>query len=503
MHLQITRWSESVHGEIFLPSPQLSFNSCVAITGLGGHVYGSWQDKSNKDFMWIRDYLPRELPSIRVILFGYDTTLKGSHSFKMPDDIANHLISQLVTGGWGEPSAKPIVFLAHSLGGIIFKQAIVMLANSPAVNDMLRLLKGAVLLGVPNFGMDQAHLEEVVRYQPNRGLVEYLRSDCDTLLRMDEAFANLAASRNMDFLWGYETLDSPATFVRREASSRCAALTGSTQTVAGKLDVDGPRRKLVTPQSATRSLCDDPRASRSVFAIDETHSDMAKFGDGSLYSTRVVDFMSKISLPTAPCGSLYSTRVVDFIPKISLPVSPCESRPSSKLPALGGRGTDATQGQTTGRATASASHYRSETTVELNAQGMLPLDMLLVWARIADRGQDVANSLGAPDLSDREGRIQPQYQYTFGWVFENEEFNKWLNAETGLFWFKGKPGCGKSVMMRFLLRDPRTRERLHNLLGGPYVCLGFFFWHGGSLLQQSREGLLRSILSELLQNAPR
>ncbi len=59
---------------------------------------------------------------MRVILFGYDTTLRGNHSFKSPYDIANQLITQMVDGGWSEPSAKPLFFLAHSLGGIVFKQ---------------------------------------------------------------------------------------------------------------------------------------------------------------------------------------------------------------------------------------------------------------------------------------------------------------------------------------------------------------------------------------------
>ena len=56
--------------------------------------------------------------------------------------------------------------------------------------------------------------------------------------------------------------------------------------------------------------------------------------------------------------------------------------------------------------------------------------------------------------------------------------------------------------MRFILRQPRTQERLHSLLSGPAVCLGFFFWYGGSLLQRSRQGLLRSILSGLLRQRP-
>lgn len=278
---------------------------------------------------------------MRMILFGYDTTLKGTHSFKTTYEIANDLISHLTMSGWGEPSAKPIVFLAHSLGGVIFKQAVVAIANSPAASTMLRLLKGAVFFGVPNFGMDQAHLETAVCGQPSERLVKYLRSGNETLLRMDEAFANLAASRSMEFLWGYETLESPIALVRQTVVNRRFCADGRLQTASGKFDPDGPRKQLVSPHSATRGLCHDPKASGSVFAIDETHSDMAKFGDGSLYSKRVADFLSKLSLSkTSP-----------------------QTSPSPSMPMLGKWGIYA-----------ALDHSTERTERQLSAQGKQPTD---------------------------------------------------------------------------------------------------------------------------------
>lgn len=95
---------------------------------------GSWQDKGAVgDYMWIRDFLPQAQPTMRVTLFGYDTALRGSHSFQSPYDIASHLVKVMETGGWNEPSAKPVIFLAHSLGGIIIKQVFISISTAPPI----------------------------------------------------------------------------------------------------------------------------------------------------------------------------------------------------------------------------------------------------------------------------------------------------------------------------------------------------------------------------------
>src|SRR5271167_3314652 len=61
--------------------------SCIVLSGLASHPMGSWQPHGdNKSFMWIRDELPQYLPTIRFILYGYDTTLSPSNSFQtIPD----------------------------------------------------------------------------------------------------------------------------------------------------------------------------------------------------------------------------------------------------------------------------------------------------------------------------------------------------------------------------------------------------------------------------------
>ena len=43
----------------------------IALAGLVGHAYGSWALSTER--MWLRDFLPVELPRCRVLTYGYDS----------------------------------------------------------------------------------------------------------------------------------------------------------------------------------------------------------------------------------------------------------------------------------------------------------------------------------------------------------------------------------------------------------------------------------------------
>ena len=101
-------------------------------------------------------------------------------------------------------------------------------------------------------------------------------------------------------------------------------------------------------------------------------------------------------------------------------------------------------------------------------------------------------------------QIDPRFEHTLEWVFERHlGFTDWLESSGDIFWINGKPGCGKSTLMKFIYQDPRT----HELLGmrsprSRQITAAFFFHHRGKVMQKSVEGLLRSILSQVLEARP-
>jgi hypothetical protein len=74
--------------------------------------------------MWLREKVPEEVSTFRQIVYSYDTPLKANESFQVVEDLALSLIAKLMSIGRSSATAKPLIFFAHSLGGIGLKQAI-------------------------------------------------------------------------------------------------------------------------------------------------------------------------------------------------------------------------------------------------------------------------------------------------------------------------------------------------------------------------------------------
>jgi DNA replication protein DnaC len=77
-----------------------------------------------------------------------------------------------------------------------------------------------------------------------------------------------------------------------------------------------------------------------------------------------------------------------------------------------------------------------------------------------------------PQVHERRSQIHPAHAKTFSWIFYVENlprddaqsnFKQWLedrHASQNIFWISGKPGSGKSTLMRYLWESPQTRAAL-------------------------------------------
>lgn len=164
--------------------------------------------------MWVREELTR-VPHIRSIVYGYDTKLTSSQSVQRIPDLANSLINQLQTYGWPSTTAKPIVFLAHSLGGLIVREAMVKLEKSlnKSYSDLGNLIKGAIFFGVPNFGMEQKHIQLIVGKNPNKELVTDLARDSNYVNRLNDSLPRSTFQNRFNCYWAFELQRSPTDLV--------------------------------------------------------------------------------------------------------------------------------------------------------------------------------------------------------------------------------------------------------------------------------------------------
>ena len=85
--------SRSTPGSRPVP-PSNIYSSIVAVHGLGGHPYGTWTEETSGK-MWLRDFLPSQVPYTRIMSYGYDSLVAFSKSELELGDVAADLLNRL------------------------------------------------------------------------------------------------------------------------------------------------------------------------------------------------------------------------------------------------------------------------------------------------------------------------------------------------------------------------------------------------------------------------
>ncbi|KAG5823921.1 hypothetical protein H9Q74_005991 [Fusarium xylarioides] len=80
-----------------------------------------------------------------------------------------------------------------------------------------------------------------------------------------------------------------------------------------------------------------------------------------------------------------------------------------------------------------------------------------------------------------------------------DSFIDWLKSDLPVYWIAGKPGSGKSTLMKFLISDSRTPAALKEWKKDA-IIIAHFFWKPGSTMQHSFKGLLCVLLRLILKN---
>ena len=149
------------------------------------------------------------------------------------------------------------------------------------------------------------------------------------------------------------------------------------------------------------------------------------------------------------------------------------------------------------------------------------VEMLNVGPERESQLRDVVNrtileQLSYPHMTNRYEEIQEAHSKTFEWIFRRAEqsdlpwndFSKWLRQDANIYWINGKAGSGKSTLMKYIYDSRHTAEYLREwgckrLSITSQCCIAsFFFWNSGTDMQKSQQGLLRSLLFQVLGHNP-
>ncbi|KAI1271476.1 hypothetical protein F5Y07DRAFT_382883 [Xylaria sp. FL0933] len=114
--------------------------------------------------------------------------------------------------------------------------------------------------------------------------------------------------------------------------------------------------------------------------------------------------------------------------------------------------------------------------------------------------QTILETLDFPQTGAHQIMIKKQSAEACHWFLETPQYADWaddnkLGNHYGVLWIKGKPGSGKSTLMKSILSHARRSMK-------GTTIISFFFNFAGNELQKSAIGLYRSLLLQLLQERP-
>ena len=114
--------------------------------------------------------------------------------------------------------------------------------------------------------------------------------------------------------------------------------------------------------------------------------------------------------------------------------------------------------------------------------------------------QGLFDSLWHHTIDTRYATIKTAHARTCEWLLKKTEYQDWLDINKtqdhhGVLWIKGKPGSGKSTLVKFAVADARkTRAET--------AVISFFFNARGEDLEKSTLGMYRSLLYQILKTFP-
>jgi ankyrin repeat protein len=183
----------------------------IAIHGLGGDAFETWTDAGYK--LWLRDFVPNFLPKARIMTFGYDSKWAFSRSVAGIDDFALDLLNRLRSKRWSiEAMQRPVVFVCHSLGGIVCKKALIIAKDQRYYSNILDKSRGIIFFGTPHRGSRVASWATIMSnfintcsfHKPMRNqLFKVLSQNSAVLADVSTSFKSLAL--DLQIVTFYET----------------------------------------------------------------------------------------------------------------------------------------------------------------------------------------------------------------------------------------------------------------------------------------------------------
>ncbi|KAG8846417.1 hypothetical protein FRB91_000834, partial [Serendipita sp. 411] len=350
----MSKTTQKPHGFIELSPGHDPIVDIVAIHGLDGHREQSWTAEGGT--MWLKDLLPDDISNARILSYGYDADTRN-FSRTSTQNIFRHaeaFAEDLSRSRKAAHPKRPIIFLAHSLGGVILKKALALCHGADFetghhLRDISTSTFAILFFGTPHGGANGVQLAEWMGrvlsmcMSTNDRMLKALNRDSSELENIQKVYLPVGTRINTIFF--YEEYATPI--------------------MRGMKELIVPRHLAV--------IQGDSRA--RVVVLHADHCEMVKYsGRDDVNYKKVVDYIAELVVdatatveenwmrenghravenaepkpsskmvlpkPRLPVSRNYVQRhyIYDFITEKLLPSTPTEQQPRCILHGLGGGG---------------------------------------------------------------------------------------------------------------------------------------------------------------------
>ncbi|KAF3849915.1 hypothetical protein F7725_019634 [Dissostichus mawsoni] len=219
---------EKYQDGVYILHPQTRDNQPIKadvlfIHGILGAAFKTWRQKdrngleeeteSKDDYTecWPKSWLAADCPNLRVLSVEYDSHLSDwmakcpvENQRKSLAYRSRELLKKLKLAGVGE---RPVVWVAHSMGGLLVKKMLLDASEDPEMQALLNNTKGIMFYSVPHHGTFMAEYSVNVRYLLFPSVeVRELCKDSPALRNLNENFLDMAKEKEFKVLSFAETL---------------------------------------------------------------------------------------------------------------------------------------------------------------------------------------------------------------------------------------------------------------------------------------------------------
>lgn len=163
-----------------------------------------------------------------------------------------------------------------------------------------------------------------------------------------------------------------------------------------------------------------------------------------------------------------------------------------------------------GREAGSPQHGRPDFTTGDVSGLQEKLQSLSLSEQDVKKQQAILESLTFESRPVRHTQIAKAHEKTFKWALTTDQnltldpsIGAWLKQGNGIFWVSGRPGSGKSTLMKYIA-DSSITSRLITEWAQPYraAIVSHYFWITGTSMQKSLQGLLQNLLYDIFRQFP-